>query len=388
MSISLSSSGKTRTAWLEELRGSTKYLYGNALKKFDRWLEGRDDEIYSMDRLVAYMSESHSNEISGSFIIDEYLRDPIHKDRGEPIMYTTTAAIISYLKFMHLYPRVNYPKNKYRKSDIERDITLVELRRMCDESSTMERAILLVLFHRGLDTSTFAEEFNRKALGQMVEELGKDFRKWDLSRCPIPIKLRRVKTGYKHIGFLDRDAVEAIQKYLQLKENMKNEKKFKYARDDCMFISSHGKPMNKSMVYRMFVRIARNAGVRVRIEQNVYSSTPHQLRGLCKTTLKESGTHNDVAQLAIGHTIDRYDKYSVKFLRAEYKKASFHMNIITNNPSTHDYELDSNHNIIVEKRENIVQEPNVYSHNFENTQDRNHNKELEFVCTKCRSAHE
>jgi len=41
---------------------------------------------------------------------------------------------------------------------------------------------------------------------------------WDLKKCPVPIKLVRIKTNYLHIGFLDVDAIIAIQKYLTFRK--------------------------------------------------------------------------------------------------------------------------------------------------------------------------
>ena len=45
-----------------------------------------------------------------------------------------------------------------------------------------------------------------------------DWEAWDLGRCPVPIKLVRVKTGMAYTTFIDRDAVSYLRDYLRQSE--------------------------------------------------------------------------------------------------------------------------------------------------------------------------
>ena len=81
-----------------------------------------------------------------------------------------------------------------------------------------QKAVLLCKFHRGLDTSTLVDRFNFEAWPQIVKHFGTEqYMMWDLEKCPVPIKLVRIKTGFLHTGFLDRDAIESLQDYLDFR---------------------------------------------------------------------------------------------------------------------------------------------------------------------------
>ena len=50
---------------------------------------------------------------------------------------------------------------------------------------------------------------------QLVKWFGHtDFENWDLEKCPVPIRISRVKTNYLHTGYLEHDSIVAIQEYL------------------------------------------------------------------------------------------------------------------------------------------------------------------------------
>ena len=81
--------------------------------------------------------------------------------------------------------------------------------------SIMEKTVVLCKFHRGLDNSIFVDRFNFEAWSQLVKHFGtEEYMRWDLNKCPVPISLTRVKTGYFHRGYLERDAIDALQNYL------------------------------------------------------------------------------------------------------------------------------------------------------------------------------
>lgn len=60
-----------------------------------------------------------------------------------------------------------------------------------------------------------ADRFNHTAFDQIAAHMGSDDpASWDLNRCPVPVTLTRVKTDYRHAGFLERDAVQAAARWI------------------------------------------------------------------------------------------------------------------------------------------------------------------------------
>ena len=76
----------------------------------------------------------------------------------------------------------------------------------------MVRAVMLVKFQAGLDSSTLADRFNFYAYQQIAKWCGADdYNMWETDKCPIPVHLVRVKTGIKYTTFIDCDALDASQ---------------------------------------------------------------------------------------------------------------------------------------------------------------------------------
>ncbi len=203
------------------------------------------------------------------------------------------------------------------------------------KASLLDRAVVLCKFQRGLDNSTLVDRFNFTAWKQIIKWFGTEvFEKWDLSKCPVPIILTRIKTGYRHRGFLDIDAIESLQKYL----------KFRYEKTgrpmevgEPIFLNDRNNPINENWVQRLIPRLAKNAGIQRKFMVNSRikkEKTSHELRDLLKSTLIASDVVQYVCDLAIGHKIkDSYEKQDELYpekSRAEYMKASKKINIFSN----------------------------------------------------------
>ncbi len=217
-------------------------------------------------------------------------------------------------------------------------LTLDELMELLTvgKPTLVQKAVFLCQFHRGLDISTLVDRFNFDAWDQIVEEFGtEDYKKWDLSKCPIGVKLTRIKTTCSHTGFLDRDAVESIQKYLdhrikQTEMPMKSGKP--------IFLNEKGFAINDDWVKASFRKIRSNAGLDALLDGynkvNRYKVSDHEFRDLLKSTLIDCGVRSDLADHFIGHKPkDSYEKQATlypKSLRREYIKASKRLNIFSN----------------------------------------------------------
>lgn len=198
--------------------------------------------------------------------------------------------------------------------------------------SITEKAVFLCKFQRGLDASTFADRFNFQAL----EQINKYFKtnnhvSWDLDLCPVPIKLVRMKTGFSHLGFLDRDAIVALQNYLEL---IKSKNIFI---DKALFVNKFANPISNSWITTHFFNLTIMSGIQKMNSKYSngfkYLIGSHKLRDLLKSTLIDSGCRIDVADHVIGHMPkDSYEKQSKLYpetLRKEYAKSSKRLNIFS-----------------------------------------------------------
>jgi hypothetical protein len=201
--------------------------------------------------------------------------------------------------------------------------------------SLTQKAVFLSKFHRGLDSSTLIDRFNFQAWGQLVKHFGtSNYKSWDLSLCPVPIVLTRIKTDYLHTGFLDLDAVKAIQKYLDYRhEKTQSEMKEGVA----LFLNDKNEPISTAWIASSLKRLAKNAGLEKILpgyKQKRYKINAHEFRDLLKSTLINSGTRYDLADHFIGHKPkDSYEKQATLYpdtLKKEYSKASKQLNVFSN----------------------------------------------------------
>jgi hypothetical protein len=274
-------------------------------------------------------------------VIKKYLLDPTHKDKRAGTIRIEFCAIKAYFEKNDSPISIKFdPETKYRTTNGEDEqygLSLDDLMGLLTtgQPTITQKAVFLCKFHRGLDTATLVDRFNIQAWEQLVDYFGsEDYKKWDLVKCPVPIKLTRMKTDCTHIGFLDRDAIEAVQKYLDYRRK-KTQREMKNG--DALFLNEHRKPINNDWIRMCFRRLARNAGLDKRLDGymcNRYKMNSHELRDLLKSTLIDSGVRYDLADHFIGHKFkDSYEKQDVLYpdtLRAEYSKASSRINIFSN----------------------------------------------------------
>jgi hypothetical protein len=199
----------------------------------------------------------------------------------------------------------------------------------------MQKAVYLCKFQRGLDSSTLADRFNFEAWSQLVGYFGTErYHSWDLKKCPVPIKLVRIKNNFKHIGFLDVDAVSAIQDYLDIREKKTGNP---MQEGQALFLNIFEKAITENWVHRGFFDLTKRSGVQkeIKLKNSIkYEKDSHELRDLLKSTLLVCNTRYDVADHVIGHKPkDSYEKQSSLYsdnLRNEYSKASKKINMFSN----------------------------------------------------------
>ncbi len=342
---------------------STRGLYLYRLWHFNNWLIGKNFEfsklvqtgidtfqkqtisikLESLEHLLKLYQSAHQSENKFARMIKEYLMDDsIHKGKKESTIRITMAAIKSYFETNDSPIQFRFNAKATYQSTSEDDdqpsLTLADLLQILTvgKPSVTEKAVFLCKFHRGLDNSTLADRFNYQAWDQLVDYFRTgDYTKWDVEKCPVPIKLTRVKTDYPHLGFLDRDAIESLQIFLKYRYEKTGSP---INKGDALFINKYFFPITSSWVNRKFTKLARVAGIQRKLDSYSvavrYEKDSHELRDLLKSTLIVCGTRYDVSDHVIGHKPkDSYEKQSKLYpdsLRSEYAKASRKLNIFSN----------------------------------------------------------
>ena len=329
----------------------TKRVYLYRVAAFNGWLPGRVFDVRvqtvadgklvrknvpksfgNVEELLRFGEEGNEKEVKK--IIREYLVDPRHIHLKRSTMSGTCAALNSYFDTndVKIGIRPNGRKRDEFEVTDEPELDLVEFYTMMTTGNMgpMMRAVMLVLFQAGLDRSTLADRFNFYAYSQIAKFCGTaDHREWRLDACPIPIRLRRVKTGVKFTTFIERDALDAIRKYLAWKE----ERHGPHDPDGAMFITTKGMPIYGEWISTAFKRLATSSGLQRRLSPHVLKIQVHKTRRLLKSTLMACGCAAWAADHVIGHAPkDSYEGTPGLFpkeLRREYAKASHMINILS-----------------------------------------------------------
>ena len=339
---------------------STKVTYLYRLHDFSRWLHGRkftftktvqtgeqtfqiktvDVILDSIEDLLQHYKKSMNSNPDFIKLIKKYLLDKVHTKYGASYMQQKHTAIMSYFEKNECDLKFKYDGKTTHTdfSDISSEalLTLDDLVTMLTEAnvSVKDRAMVLCKFHRGLDNLTFCDRFNYEAWEQLVKYFGHDdYDNWDLSLCPVPIRLVRVKTNFLHTGYLERDAIISLQKYLKVRE----QKNPKLAKGDPIFINQFGRGIAERTMSNLIPKLAKNAGIQNKIKSSNFvqrnEKTTHELRDLLKSTLWEAGTSDYVRELAVGHKIgdsyEKQDKLYPEKSRSEFAKAANRINIFT-----------------------------------------------------------
>ncbi|MCE2506290.1 MAG: hypothetical protein J4F36_07465 [Nitrosopumilaceae archaeon] len=281
--ISQLSSTKFKNLKCNTILHGTQATHGYHLWAFNEWLHNKifrcraikqlKDNTFSMkeedisfdtvqDMLELYKMPN-SNRSDFIKIIKKYLLDPTNQNHKAGYITSKHAAILSYFR------ENNYPiefkfnsKNKFDTTNNQDEITFtiddfVNLITLGSATIT-EKAVMLSKLHRGLDASTLAENFNFEAWKQMVKHFGtEDHTKWNIEKeCPVPITLTRLKSDFSHLGFLEYDAVKAIQDYLEYRFAKTGGK---MTSEKPLFLNKFGRSINPRWITDKFMKLATNA---------------------------------------------------------------------------------------------------------------------------------
>ncbi len=337
----------------------SQYLY--RLWEFNNWIIGKSFEfstiryidqdtfkkikekikLENVEHFLKLFQESQNTDSEYIKIIKRFLMSDIHGKVSPEYIKHKKIAITSYFERNDSPLNFRFDSTAMYSNDNDsyedRRLTLDDLLRMLTtgSASLLDRAVVLSKFHRGLDNSTFVDRFNFEVWEQLVKWFGSvEYDNWDLTKCPVPIIVTRIKTNYKHRGFLDRDAIDAIQKYLRYRYEKTG--KVMSIREP-LFINKKGDAISPRWIQTVIQRLAKNAGIQRKFTVNgkfKNEKTSHELRDLLKSTLLSCGVMQYVCESAIGHKIgdsyEKQDKLYPEQSRIEYAKASDKINIFSN----------------------------------------------------------
>jgi hypothetical protein len=323
--------------WLHE-----KSFHCKVIKQLENNTFSMNDENTSFDTvqdMLELYKMPNSNRADFIKIIKKYLLDPINAKHKAGYITSKHASILSYFR------ENDYPlefkfnsKNKFDTTNKQDEIVFtiddfVKLITLGGATIT-EKAVMLTKLHRGLDSSTLSENFNFYAWEQLVSHFGtEDYQKWDIKeKCPVPIVLTRLKSDFSHTGFLEYDAVKAIQVYLEYREARTGEK---MTADKPLFLNKFGKAINPHWIADKFTKLAINSGLVNSFEKKGSRGRlgSHECRDLLKTIFLEHNIAEKASEHFIGHKSDSYSKQHKIYaegLEENYRKIASTLNVFSN----------------------------------------------------------
>ncbi|MBI5697781.1 MAG: hypothetical protein HZC29_04700 [Thaumarchaeota archaeon] len=364
--------------------GSTFNLYTLGLRKFSEWLKGKkmrllkeiqqendsytkhlvDVELEDIEHFLELYRDSPSNKENIKFVrmCLEFLNSPENRKYSASYMSAMHSGLLAYFRINLAPIEIPFDSKSMHQVILQEqlhgsELTVDDMFKILTDGkpSLLQKTVVMCKWHRGLDDSTFADRFNYVVWDQLVKYFGStEFDSWDLAKCPAPIWLTRVKTGYYHPGFLDYDAVKLIQDYLRfLKKKNRIMKP-----GEPLFVTARNTPINTKWVSRVIPELADKAGVQKIVDS--YNSgyrrrtkTGHEVRDLLESVILDHELPGWFADMCIGHKVaDTYEKQAQLFpekQRIRYSKISKYVNIFTkatmslkanSDPQIMQYEID------------------------------------------------
>ncbi|MBS1267567.1 MAG: hypothetical protein MAG458_00271 [Nitrosopumilus sp.] len=338
--------GTVRSSYLQQMWNFDKWLVKQKIKVKKTHQTGSNTfeqvdqtvQFKNIEDLFNLLTAPIPNKTDVVKVLKLYLMDmDEHEGRKASYMKSIKSTLVSYFDKNDQYVRISFdPKNLYKSSadfDEQQSMTLAEFMQILTlgKPDIVEKTLFVCKFHRGLDASTLVDRFNFEVWQQLVDWFGSDdHNSWDLRKCPVITEHVRIKTSFRHQGGLDRDAVELIQSYLNYREK-KTGKPMMNGKP--LFINKLGNAVTLNWVFKHFFKLAKHSGVLKKLpELNSYNVDSHETRDLLKSLLIDSGCRRDLADIAIGHKPDSYEKQAELFkesFRSEYAKASKRINIFS-----------------------------------------------------------
>ena len=339
----------------ESQLGGTRNAYTYGLLTFHNWLADKKFQyvttinickntiqqcrinvsLHGVNHLLELSRESTQNKTDFVLLIKEYLAE-LSSSKSQSTVKNSMYSIKSFFKENQSEIPFSFRHRIKRNNHVKKCLSLEELRGILSgkDIQSIEKAVFLCKFQRGLDGSTFTDRFNFEIWENLIRHFGTNKSElWDLNNTPVPISLVRVKTGFAHTGFLDADAVLAIIQYLKTRQ-------YNPEINHALFIDTRKKPITVNWISRRFHKLVARYDLKHNKSEYLTADkfTSHELRDLLKSTMIDSGCRIDVADHVIGHVPkDSYEKQTVLYpesIMQEFVKVSERINIFTGSKHT------------------------------------------------------
>ena len=347
---------KTVRQWVNYLSNKgTEQSYLTKLKRFCDWI-GKDPDTLIDERFKHLRSEDIRENHEHEELITAFLK----KMESSLSPYS----LASYAGAIRSFYRYNRADLKLLKSirvygvRREKVPTREEVAKMCQVSSTRDRAIILFQYQSGLRNDTIA----KLQYGDVKE---------DLEKGQVPVRIHimpeQTKCRIEYDTFIGRDAIDALNASLDERKRgvaVRGARPEEITDESPLFRSGRGvgrvEPITSHTIAKLTVRAAVRAGVVERSkskrgERKGYTPLhAHCLRKAFQTTLEASGVSSNWVKYMMGHKLPgvegAYSKPSVKQLREAYAKAEPSLSISETKPVLTSEEIEELVNRRVEER--------------------------------------
>jgi integrase len=312
--------------WLRDIKGgeaheSTKRMFAGSLKKYCEYRGLTPGELLTEGEEDLKLPREQKQVKKHLLDFRGYLKEG---ERGK----STVAHYMSAINSFFASHEVLLPKLSNGSIDVEwekKEFDRARVKELVNACTPRERAIFLTMFQSGLA----ANEVSNLRIKDLLE----------VRDGLTVLRLKREKNNYRFVTFLGRDAREAIDHYLKIRNEgnlitsrprISEEAKVK-SENDFLFITrdSHSKAWNKidtDHVSKYMMQMCKKLGWYHGEKRNPYR--PHALRASFATILLNKGVPKNAIDFMLGHrqnaTDEAYFKTHTETLIKHYK-ASEHL---------------------------------------------------------------
>ncbi len=312
--------------WLRDIKGgeaheSTKRMFAGSLKKYCEYRGLTPGELLTEGEEDLKLPREQKQLKKHLLDFRDYLKEG---ERGK----STVAHYMSAINSFFASHEVLLPKLSNGSIEVEwekKEFDRARVKELVNVCTPRERAIFLTMFESGLAANEVSS-LRIKDLAEVRDGL-------------TVLRLKREKNNYRFVTFLGRDAREAIENYLKIRNEgalitsrpkISKEAKVK-SENDFLFITrdSHSKTWNKidtDHVSKYMMQMCKKLGWFHGEKRNPYR--PHALRASFATILLNNGVPKNAIDFMLGHkqngTDEAYFKTHIETLIKHYK-ASEHL---------------------------------------------------------------
>jgi len=312
--------------WLRDIKGgeaheSTKKMFAGSLKKYCEYRGLTPGEVLFEGEEDLKLPREEKQVKKHLLDFRDYLKEG---ERGK----STVAHYMSAINSFFSSHEVLLPKLSNGSIEVEwekKEFDRARVKELVNVCPPRERAIFLTMFQAGLGASEIS--------GLRIKDLA------EVRDGLTILRLKREKNSYRFVTFLGRDAREAIDNYLKIRNEgslitsrprISEEAKVK-SENDFLFITrdSHSKTWNKidtDHVSKYMMQMCKTLGWYHGEKRNPYR--PHALRASFATIMLNNGVPKNVIDFMLGHkqngTDEAYFKTHTETLIKHYK-ASEHL---------------------------------------------------------------